>query len=299
MMEDSPEDLVHEKLCAALFDGSPLGLPILGTSQSVNAFTRETLLGYMGGHYTAGNIVIACAGSLEPDKLLNVLNSKFAGVKSGGRTAMPESSLRKTPCFNAITKDVEQTHICLGLPGYPLGSDGQYALYVLNNALGGGTSSRLFQKIREKLGLAYSVYSYPSAYARTGYFALYAGTGEKQAAQVCELMMKEMSGLLADGITDAELTRSREQLKGSYILGQESTSARASAIGKSFLSKGVVETDDEVLSRVERVNMDAIQEVIPYVFDVGRMAVSLVGRSIDDGIKRIVQGGDAYGAAKR
>ncbi|MEG1547202.1 MAG: pitrilysin family protein [Clostridia bacterium] len=292
MMEDSPEDLVHEKLCESIYTGTPLSLPILGTEKSVSAFTRDDLMGYMDAHYVSGNIVIACAGNFNMDNLRAILAQSFGSIKSGKPQAAPKSAIRSGIDFKAINKDTEQTHICMGLPGYATDSDGQYALCVLNNALGGSMSSRLFQKIREERGLAYSVYSYPSSYADSGYFTLYAGTGEAQTQKVCELMLDEVRSIKRDGITQDELIRSKEQLKGSFMLGQESTSARANAIGKSYLAHGKIYSEEEIMQRIERVSMDDIMGIVPYVFDFSRMAVTLVGRNKDtESIKTMVTEG--------
>ena len=151
---------------------------------------------------------------------------------------MPESNAISGKHASFLQKDVEQVHICLGLPGYALDTAGQYPLFVLNNALGGSMSSRLFQKIREQRGLAYSVYSYPASYRANGSFSLYAGTGEKQAADVVELMLEELHLLKTHGLTKDEFTRSKQQLKGSFLLGQESTSARMNGLGKAELLLG-------------------------------------------------------------
>lgn len=137
-----------------------------------------------------------------------------------------------------MEKDIEQVHICLGFPGFPGDTEEQFALLVLNNALGGSMSSRLFQKIREEHGMAYSVYSYPTSYSDTGYFTLYAGTGEKQAAKVVELMLREIDSVKKDGITKEEFARSKQQLKGNYLLGLESTASRSSSLGRGELEEG-------------------------------------------------------------
>ena len=290
MMEDSPEDLVHERLCGLVYEGCPLALPILGTEKSVRAITRESIISYMDKRYNAGNIVIACAGSFEREKLMELLERCFGGIKPGERTNAIESAVRTDRIYEGVDKDVEQAHIALGFPGFPVDCEAQYPLYVLNNALGGSMSSRLFQRIREELGLAYSVYSYPSSYAQSGYFTLYAGTGEKQARKVTELMLEEAKRVKRDGITEEEFIRSKEQLKGSYMLGQESTSARANAIGKAYLSRGRVYTEEEVMRRIESVTMEDIRSTLDAVFDFSRMAAAAVGRKTDRmGVRELVK----------
>ena len=295
MTEDSPEDMAHETLCALLYENTPLAKPILGTQESVRSFTRETLMDYMGRHYMPNNIVISCAGHFEREALMDALNRYFAGGGRGERSPRKVSTLSGGHRFRAVEKDIEQVHLCLGFPGFALDEDGQYALFVLNNALGGSMSSRLFQSIREARGLAYSVYSYPSSYTETGYFALYAGTGEGTAEQVTALILEELEKLQKNGLTKEEFIRSKEQLKGSYMLGQESTSARSNAIGKMELLRGRVYSEEEIMQRIERITMDDVQAILPKVLDANAMCASAVGRveNIAEKLQKMLQPGKA------
>ena len=292
MMEDSPEDLVHETLCGLVYAGCPLALPILGTRDSVGAFSRDTLIEYMGKHYNASNIVISCAGNFDRDKLREMLERYFSKLPGGGVSMAKSSVVRTDRAYLGLDKDIEQAHVALGFPGYRTDCPEQYALFVLNNALGGSMSSRLFQRIREDMGLAYSVYSYPSSYADTGYFTLYAGTGEKQAKKVTELMLEEIEKLKASGITKDEFDRAKEQLKGNYMLGQESTSARSNAIGKSYLAHGKVYTEDEILKRIEAVSMEDVARAAGDVFDLSRASAAVVSRGTKKaGIEKLISEG--------
>ncbi len=295
MTEDSPEDMAHETLCALLYEDTPLAKPILGTQESVRSFTRETLMDYMGRHYMPNNIVISCAGHFEREALMDALNRYFAGGGMGERSPRKVSTLSGGHRFRAVEKDIEQVHLCLGFPGFALDEDGQYALFVLNNALGGSMSSRLFQSIREARGLAYSVYSYPSSYTETGYFALYAGTGEGTAEQVTALILEELEKLRKNGLTKEEFIRSKEQLKGSYVLGQESTSARSNAIGKMELLRSRVYSEEEIMQRIERITMDDVQAILPKVLDANAMCASAVGRveNIAEKLQKMRQPGKA------
>ena len=295
MTEDSPEDMAHETLCALLYENTPLAKPILGTQESVRSFTRETLMDYMGRHYMPNNIVISCAGHFEREALMDALNRYFAGGGMGERSPRKVSTLSGGHRFRAVEKDIEQVHLCLGFPGFALDEDGQYALFVLNNALGGSMSSRLFQSIREARGLAYSVYSYPSSYTETGYFALYAGTGEGTAEQVTALILEELEKLRKNGLTKEEFIRSKEQLKGSYMLGQESTSARSNAIGKMELLRGRVYSEEEIMQRIERITMDDVQAILHKVLDANAMCASAVGRveNIAEKLQKMLQPGKA------
>jgi len=278
MVEDSPEDLAHETLAHAYFSGDPLAKPILGTKESVMSFSRDTLLQYMGKHYTPENIVISCAGHFDDEKMMQTLNHYFSGVAHGVKSNTMQNKPAGGTRLQLVEKDVEQVHICMALPGVALDERLQYPLYVLNNALGGGMSSRLFQKIREQKGLAYSTYSYPSAYRTTGYFALYAGTGEAQAADVISLMLEELHQIKAHGLTKEEFNRSKNQLKGSYLLAQEGTSSRMNALGKAELLLNRLYSEEETIQRIERVTMENIEEIIHHAIDFNNLTAVCVGR---------------------
>lgn len=278
MMQDSPEDLAHETLAQIYFQDDPLSQPILGTRESVTAFTRKSLLDYMHRHYGADSIVIACAGNVEEDRLMGLVEQHFGGHSRGTPPAPVENRVLGGQRFAAVEKEAEQVHICIGLPGYAVDTPGQYPLFVLNNALGSGMSSRLFQKIREDRGLAYSVYSYPVSYTNAGCFGLYAGTGEKQAHTVCGLMLDEMEQILKDGLTQEEFERSKRQLKGNYLLGQESTSGRMNALGKSLLLLGRIYSEQERLEQIAAITMDDVAGILPVVFARENTCISIVGK---------------------
>lgn len=284
MMEDSPEELAHELLGQAIYGQTPLSRPILGTEESVRGFEREDLAGYMQRRYRPGRMVVSCAGRFEMPALADLLNQAFAAEAKGNGGAeapgadMPPSALVEARAFLGAEKDVEQAHVCLGFPGFATDTPEQFALLILNNALGGSMSSRLFQRIREDRGLAYSVYSYPTGYSGTGYFALYAGTGEKQGEEVTRLMLEETKSIREKGITEEEFHRAKEQLKGSYMLGQESTSARSGAIGRSMLLLGTAREEEDILGRIEAVRMEDVEAILPAVLDESRMAAAVVAR---------------------
>lgn len=293
MMQDSPEDLAHESLSDVYFEDGALAKPILGNVESVRGFTRDVLLSYMQSHYSPENTVISCAGNVSEQRVEELVAKRFSAHSGPGRLPQLSHSIKLGTRFKTVEKDVEQVHICIGMPGYGIDSDGQYALFVLNNALGGSMSSRLFQKIREEKGLAYSVYSYPVSYVGVGCFAMYAGTGEKQAVQVVDLMMDELKRMRKDGLTHEEFNRSKEQLKGNYLLGQEGTSGRMNAIGKSELLLNKVYTEQERLAQIEGITMDKIMEILPKVLDANNICAAAVGRvqaHADTIRERIMQG---------
>ncbi|MDL2234907.1 insulinase family protein [Christensenellaceae bacterium OttesenSCG-928-L17] len=278
MVEDTPEDLAHERVATLYYQEDPLAKPILGTEASVRSFNRDKLQRYMRRQYVGERIVIAVAGRFCEAQLLPLLQEKFAFVPAGEAPKLANNRAPGGRRFEAVEKDIEQIHICMALPGTFIDSIDQYPLFVLSNALGGSMSSRLFQRIREERGLAYSVYSYPSCYATTGSFAVYAGTGEQQAVEVTRLIMEELREISRNGITNEEFVRCRDQLKGSYLLGQEGTSSRMSALGKSELLLRRQYNEEENIRRIEAITMDDIMRIIPTVLDVKNMSTVCVGR---------------------
>ena len=279
MTEDSPEDVVFDRACAGLYRNTPLESEILGTNETVGAMRREDLLAYMAKHYTAENTVISAAGSFERDALLALLERSFCGMRHGARITAPAIAREDGLFTTFVKKDVEQTHLCLVLPGAPLGTASYETLAVLSNVLGGSMSSRLFQHIREQRGLAYSVYSYPMSYRGTGCLCLYAGCTEGQAQEVLSLMLQEIDELKANGLTEPEFNRAKQQLKGGYLLGMESTMAHMSAIGKSALLLDEEYQIDTILNRIECVTIEAVQQAARERFAPGALSCCAVGRN--------------------
>ena len=256
----------------------PLACPILGTKKSVRAFTRETLLGYRNAHYLPKNIVVACAGHFDEDALTGIVGRCFDQPAQEGQASPLDERYPGGKRASFIEKDIEQVHLSITLPGFARDTDGQYPLAVLSNIVGGSMSSRLFQTIREKLGLAYTVYSYPTSYTTTGTFTLYAGTGEKQAAEVLARMREQIESVREKGVTKEELERCREQLKGSYLLGMESSGAVMNALGKVLLLQKREYDESETLRRIECVTMEDIERILPVCLDFKNACTALVGR---------------------
>ena len=279
MSEDSPEDKAFETAGSAYYRGTVLSSAILGTAKTVSAFTRDQVLAYMGRRYISGNMVIACAGSFAPERLLPLLEGAFADCPRGEGDMVKEREPRAGKKWLFVQKDTEQVNACLMLPGYRLDTAENFALAVLSNALGGSMSSRLFQKIREELGLAYSVYTYPMAYRDTGAICLYFGSGEKQAAKTLELALAELDRLKGSGLTEAEFQRSRAQLKGSFLLGMEGSGAHMNAIGKRLLLQNKEFTIEDTLSAIECVTMDRVNGILEHVLSPRRAVLAAVGRT--------------------
>ena len=260
------------------FGEEPLASPILGSKESVKAFTRESLLAYKNEFYVPHNVVVACAGNFEEAALIESVTRWF-DLPASGRATQP--MVQRFPGGKKekfVEKDVEQVHICLTLPGFARDNEGQYPLAVLSNIIGGSMSSRLFQSIREKLGLAYSVYSYPTSYTGTGTLTLYAGTGEKQVKEVLARMIEEIERVRKEGVTKEELSRCRDQLKGSYLLGMESSGSRMNALGKTLLLQKREYSEEETLRRIECVTMEDIERILPVCLDLNEASAAFVGR---------------------
>ena len=261
MDEDSPEDLVHDLLQVAQFGEQSPGQPILGPAEQIEAYTREDLLAFRKKHYAPKETVIALAGSYDPDKVLQWVTTYFGDWEN-------EIPPVETPDWHVLTgvnalreKDSEQMHICLGFPGAAYATDRVYPLAVANNILGGAMSSRLFQRIREDLGLAYSVYSYPNTYKGVGTFGLYAGVSPKNAELVLKEIRAELKKFLDEGITEKEFRDSVTQLRAGYLMGLESPGARMQGLGRSTLLRGKPLSHEATLSAIEAVTMDKVMEV--------------------------------------
>jgi predicted Zn-dependent peptidase len=260
MHDDEPGDEVHDVFAEAVYGAHPLGRLISGTEETIAPMTRAQIEGFYHDRYLAPSIVVAAAGNLDHDVVVELVRRNLD--LAGGGTPAPLRPTDAVPTRAPDTvvrgKDTEQAHIVLGCPGIGRLDERRFALSVLNNVLGGGMSSRLFQEIREKRGLAYSVYSYSSQYADTGLFAVYAGCAPGKVDEVLELTRAELATVAAKGFTDTELARGKGMAKGSYVLGLEDTGSRMSRLAKGELLYGGVLSVDELLARVEAVTLDQV-----------------------------------------
>ena len=277
MYEDYPEEMVHDMLTEEVWSGNPLGYPILGSYQSVSGIQREDILEYMRNYYIPENSVISVAGNFDEQKLVEMVRKYFNGWKSKNFCKV----VAYKPWFNRSIKvkrkDTEQVHMCLGFRGVKHGEESMYSLLTLNNVLGGGMSSRLFQKVREELGLAYSIYSYPTSYRDVGMFTIYAASSPQQYEEVIRHIQNEIQTLTQETLTESDVEKAKNQLKGSFILGLDSTSSRMNSMGKSQLMMGRIRTPDEVLESINRVSLESIDSVIQYVFKTEQMGLSAIG----------------------
>ena len=281
MHDDDPGDVVHDAFAAAVFGDTPLGRPVIGTVESISALPRSAIARYYRRRYRPENIVVAAAGNLDHDRLVGLVEAAFgdalgdaAGLPVPPRTGGRAPAYR--PAVSVQRRPTEQVNLVLGTRGLARSDERRFALGVLNSALGGGMSSRLFQEVREKRGLAYSVYSYASQFADTGLFGIYAGCQPARVDQVLTLCREQLEMVVAHGITAAELERGKGQARGGLVLALEDTGSRMSRLGKSELSYGELLSVDEILDRIESVTLDDIRAVASKVLGTP-LALAVIG----------------------
>lgn len=280
MGEDTPEDLVYDLLAEAYFGDHPLARPILGTNEQIASVSRQALIDFRKKHYRPDNTVLAIAGQFDRDEFRAMAEKYLGSWKAEGETFMPEPVLSCDGTVLRKKKDIEQVHICLSYPGAAQDDDDLYALTVMNNLFGGGMSSRLFQHIREDMGAAYSVYSYPSAYTNCGTLSIYAGTSQELAQPVIDAIFAQIGELVRSGVTDSEFAMAKDQLKVSYVLGLESSSSRMSSIGRSKLLRGRAVDPQDVVRKIEAVTKADVERMIKRIFS-SKCAAAFVGRNVD------------------
>ena len=277
MYEDSPEDLVHDLFSQAVWSGNPLGMSILGTEKSLANLSKERILDYFNENYIPQNIVISVVGNFKHADVVEKIKEYFEKAEHKDGEAAHIIMPRFEPEYTLKSKVTEQVHLCMGFNGVDIKSKAYYPMLILNNVFGGAMSSRLFQKIREDRGLAYSVFSYPSSFEDCGLFSIYAGSKPDNLESVAELIMEEIRTIKKTGITGEELYDSKEQLKGSYTLGLESTSGRMISIGKSELLLERIFYPAEILERIDAVDMDSVNNIIKHIFDTDSMGAAIIG----------------------
>lgn len=284
MEEDSPEDVVHELLSRIQFGNQAAGMPILGPAEQIAAYTRDDLANYRARHYHPENCVVALAGNYDPEQVLALMQQYFGEWKKSGQrqTVAPMQPIPGQKA--AKEKDTEQLHICLGYPGTFLGSDELYPMSVMNNLLGGAMSSRLFQKIREEMGMAYSIYTYPSTYVGCGTFAVYAGVSPKNGHAVLDETLKQLDLLCRDGVTEKEFREAKNQLRGSYLLGLESPGSRMQSMGRGQLHLDRCRTPEETVAKIEAVTIESVNAVARRIFS-NAPCISVVGKQVETYIK--------------
>lgn len=276
MYEDTPDELIHDVFSQTIWAGHPLGRPVLGSEETISTFTRDDFIKFINTHYVPDNIVIALAGKIEHEKVVNSLEQLFGKAEKGPVEKYPFPPINHVDVQN-VYRDIGQVQICLGSPGLPQEHPKIYPLYILNSIIGGGLSSRLVQEVREERGLAYSVYSYHSSFSDAGLFTFYAGTRPDNYEQVIQLILKESMKISKEGISDKELKKAKEQLKGSLYLGLESVGSRMTRIGRSELSLNRLITPEEVVANIDKVTSEEVQELAKTIFNPEKFTITTIG----------------------
>jgi predicted Zn-dependent peptidase len=277
MEADSPDYLVHEIFSSNFWKDHPLGKPILGTRETVKAFDRAAIQGYYRAVYAPANMLITAAGNLTHKRLVALASQHFESLAPVAPAV--EDSVPSTHARISLRnkKALEQVHLCLGVPSYPLPHEQRFACYVLNILLGGGMSSRLFQNIRERQGLAYAVFSELSPYRDTGCLSIYAGTSLASTRKVVGAILKEFRDLKEQPVAEEELRRAKDHLKGSLMLGLESTSSRMSNLARQEMYFRQFFTLDELVESIESVTARDVQAIAQSFFNPGQIAVTVLG----------------------
>ncbi|GAA0100657.1 M16 family metallopeptidase [Paraclostridium bifermentans] len=281
MYEDSPEDLVYDLLMEGIYKTDALGMNIIGTEESLYNMNRNTIKNYFNKYYVASNSVISISGNFKFEEMVNLIESKFKDLPMGNvdiEITEPEFH----PCFIARNKDTEQVNLAISLKAIPLEyREDAYALSIINNIFGGSISSRLFQNIRENKGLVYSIYSAPSLYRKSGELGIYASMSNENLKKVYNLVLEEIDNLRQNHLTDKEIKESKEQLKGSYILGLESTSSRMMSIGKAMVLTKKVKNPNDIIESINNIDKARIDLIIDKVFNRENIGVCIVGRDVE------------------
>ena len=277
MDEDNPDYLVHEIFTQNFFKGHPLGKPILGTKDTVRRFDQDAILTYYGGKFRSGNMIISAAGNLDHHELVDLLRERFACLPKGTNGWHDTPPKTNSRIILRNKKSLEQVQICVGVPSYPISHDRRYTTYILNTLLGGGMSSRLFQNVREKQGLVYSIFSELNPFRDTGMLSVYAGTSRESAPKVVQSIVNEFRVLKKDPISDEELKRAKDQLKGSLMLSLESSTARMSNLARQEMYYDHFVGMDEIINRIQAVTVEDLLQTANELFQPGLIAVTVLG----------------------
>jgi predicted Zn-dependent peptidase len=275
MVEDTPDDYIHDLFYLSVWGEEGIGQPILGRRETIKSFSSEDLVSHVRRYYGTKDTIIACAGNFEPEKLLHELNHILGSLRRGSEAKTGISPTFK-PETRVHSKDLSEVHSCIGVRGIAQGSGERYALYLLNAILGAGVSSRLFQEVREKRGLAYSIYSFIASYFDTGVWGVYAGSAKKRVVEVIEIIVKEMKEL-KDTITHDEFKRAKDQLKGNLILGLESTNNRMQNIARQEIYHERYFSPEEIIKEIDAVTLREVKELSDKLIGQGNIALTVLG----------------------
>lgn len=277
MLEDTPDDYIHDIFSQNFWQGHPLGMPIIGNEESVGGLSRDFIINYKQEKYRAGDIIIAAAGKVDHQELLKLLNGLFSQIPPGESRgelyrATPEKKV------DIVEKELEQVHLCLGTRALPQNHQNRYEAYILNTVLGGSMSSRLFQEVREKLGLAYSIYSYMASHSDTGSLAVYAGTSPERLTEVIDIILRELKRLKTEPLLQSELDSAKEQLKGNILLSLESSDNRMSKLAKNEIYFGCYQPLPDIIKGFDQVTSETLLSLCERLIDDNYFTLVLMGK---------------------
>jgi predicted Zn-dependent peptidase len=282
MYEDTPHELVHDLMSEAIFGDHPLGRPVIGTAEVISSVSRRAISAYHRSMYVPGNVVVAAAGSLDHNDLLRLLERAEKKVRespSRSRRVRPPLVKAPPPSVRFMSKDTEQYHVCLAAPGIARSDRRRFAASLLDAVLGGSASSRLFQEIREKRGMAYAVYSFASQYTDTGQIGLYVGTREENLDDCLAIALEQIGEIAAGNLKPNELERAKENLKGRILLSMESTSNRMSRLGKSLITDTEILSLERIMAEIDAVEVEGLAELGDLLLAPERLSAAGIGPS--------------------
>lgn len=277
MVEDTPDEYIHDLFHRSFWGEHPLGYPITGLQETVLSFQRDQITAFLQGRYTPDRMIVAAAGDLDHQQLVDLIGAQLGGLRQRSSPSTREGAHGCTSRLHVASRDLEQVHFCLGTVGIPYSHRLRFAGHTLNTLLGGNMSSRLFQEVREKRGLTYSIYSFLSSYMDAGLFGVYAGTTKDELEEVVGLILKELRGIQEGEIREEDLSAAKEYLKGGMILGLEGSDGRMSRLGKDEICFKRRISLEETLRELAAVSEDAIAEVVHEMFDSHPLCLTLLG----------------------
>jgi len=276
MVEDTPDDVIHDLFAGQIWEGHPLGRPILGSREAVTSYDRQTALSHFTEEYVPPRILISVAGNATHDHVINLFSTGFQGFERGATTRAATPPITR-PGVNIVNKTLEQVHLIMGFPGLRHSAPERYALFLLNDVIGGSMSSRLFQEVREREGLVYAIHSGVQAYVDTGTLYVYAATDAQNFSKVLKSTLKVIRELKKTGVTDEELRRAKDHLKGSLMLSLESTSSRMNRLAKHEMHHGTFLSMDAMLAAIDGVRHEEVQTLVTELLDEDRLALTTLG----------------------
>lgn len=277
MYEDTPDELIHDVFAQKFWEGHPLGIPILGTLDTIHKMERDQLFNYYKDHYLPSNMVIAVAGNVDHMKIRETIEKQTEKIKGQLKSKQLETPQAGPSFINLVSKEVEQVQICLGAPGLSYHSEDRYVQNVMNSILGGGMSSRLFQSLREERGLAYSVYSYPSSYFDAGLYTIYIGTSPSKLGEFYEALYEQLTEFTTAGVSDEEITRTQKLIKSSIFLSLESVMNRMTRLAKSLLMYDDIIAPEEIIAKIYSVNSDMVNQLASRILKAENFSLAAIG----------------------